>query len=541
MLGIPVVAGMFGVLLPAFGYFPIVGRFDLGWDVFEALVDHPAVPRAAWLSFKVGLCATLISVFVTVWLTSTLSGGRVWRIMTGLLGPFLALPHAAAAFGIAFLIAPSGLLMRLMSPWMTGFDRPPDWLIIQDPAGWSMVAALVLKEVPFLLLLTLAALPSLRADRFLPVAVSMGYTRSSAFVLTIWPRLYPQIRLGVYLVLAYSMSVVDVAQIIGPTTPPTLSVLVVKWMNDPDLTKRMLGAAGAVLQLGLVGAAMVLWWCGEKLTAALYRIVIQRGFRMPFVSGTKAPAATAAVVLVSALLGGIAVIVIWSFAGFWGFPDALPDAMTFRNWERHLDGVLSASVTTAVIGIISVCFALILTIWMFETGRVVPKWLLYLPLIVPQISFLPGIQILALQTGLTQGFIPVLLAHLVFVLPYFVLTLSGAYAAWDRGYAHTAGALGATGLRTLFVVKLPMLIGPILIAAAIAIAVSVGQYLPTLLLGGGRIETLTTEAVTLASGGDRRAIGVFAVAQVFASIVPYLLAICVPLVLWRNRKGMTGA
>jgi putative thiamine transport system permease protein len=93
----------------------------------------------------------------------------------------------------------------------------------------------------------------------------------------------------------------------------------------------------------------------------------------------------------------------------------------------------------------------------------------------------------------------------------------------------------------LFVVKLPMLIGPILIAAAIAIAVSVGQYLPTLLLGGGRIETLTTEAVTLASGGDRRAIGVFAVAQVFASIVPYLLAICVPLVLWRNRKGMIGA
>ena len=41
---------------------------------------------------------------------------------------------------------------------------------------------------------------------------------------------------------------------------------------------------------------------------------------------------------------------------------------------------------------------------------------------------------------------------------------------------------------------------------------SVGQYLPTLFAGNGRVATLTTEAVTLAAGADRRVIGVYAVA-----------------------------
>ena len=44
-------------------------------------------------------------------------------------------------------------------------------------------------------------------------------------------------------------------------------------------------------------------------------------------------------------------------------------------------------------------------------------------------------------------------------------------------------------------------------------------YLPTVLLGAGRVSTLTTEAVTLASGQDRRLLAVFAVLQ---AVVPFL-------------------
>ena len=51
--------------------------------------------------------------------------------------PFLlAVPHLASAIGTAFLLAPSGWLARLASPWLTGWERPPDLLTVNDPSAW---------------------------------------------------------------------------------------------------------------------------------------------------------------------------------------------------------------------------------------------------------------------------------------------------------------------------------------------------------------------------------------------------------------------
>jgi ABC-type uncharacterized transport system YnjBCD permease subunit len=54
------------------------------------------------------------------------------------------------------------MIMRLISPWATGLDRPPDLLIVNDPMALSMMAGLIVKEIPFLFLVTLAALPQTR-------------------------------------------------------------------------------------------------------------------------------------------------------------------------------------------------------------------------------------------------------------------------------------------------------------------------------------------------------------------------------------------
>ena len=235
----------------------------------------------------------------------------------------------------------------------------------------------------------------------------------------------------------------------------------------------------------------------------------------------------------------------WSFAGYWGFPDALPDQFTLRNWQRHGDGALSALAETALIAVSVAGVVVVLTIGCLEaeyrhglkvTARGV--WLLYLPLLVPQTAFLPGLQILFLGAGVEVGRLPVMLAHLVFVLPYVFLSLADPFRAWDARIGTIAAALGASSDRILWQVRLPMLMRPVLTAFAVGLAVSVGQYLPTLLIGGGRVETLTTEALALAAGGDRRAIGVYGLMQTAAALVPFALALALPAVIWRNRKGM---
>jgi len=165
--------------------------------------------------------------------------------------------------------------------------------------------------------------------------------------------------------------------------------------------------------------------------------------------------------------------------------------------------------------------------------------ILYAPLILPQVSFLFGAQVLLVTVGLDGHWAGLIWAHLLFVLPYIFLSLSEPYRALDPRYARTATCLGLSPWRVFLRVRLPMLLKPILIAAAVGFAVSIGEYLPTVFAGAGRLTTLTTEAVALAGGGDRRTIGAFAVLQAALPLIGFALAAAIP-ALWMRFKFAGG-
>jgi putative thiamine transport system permease protein len=545
VLLLPVGAGLVGVLSPAFGWLPALGGTSLSLEPWRALFAWPGLGGAVWLSLATGLGATALSLAITMMICAAWQGTRAFGVIERALSPLLSVPHAAAAFGLAFLIAPSGWIARALSPWATGWDQPPDILITQDPWGLSLMAGLVVKEVPFLLLMTLAALGQVPARRSVLVSQTMGYGRMAGWILTVFPRLYPQIRLPVYAVLAYSCSVIDVALILGPTRPSTLSVQVLEWLSDPDLTLRFQAAAGATLQLGLVLGLLLLWRGGEAVAARLGCACIRRGHR--FARDGAARGLSMGLALIAALTVGLGILglAVWSVAGFWTFPDLLPDQLTWRNWMRQSATVTGTALETVVIGVVATAISIALTVACLEaeyrhglrqTRRAL--WLLYLPLLVPQATFLIGLQTLAIGADLGGMRSTVIAAHVVFVLPYVFLSLSDPWRAWDRRQGLVAASLGAGANRILWRVRLPMLLRPVLTAAAVGFAVSVGQYLPTLLIGMGRVSTLTTEAVALSSGGDRRLIGVYALSQTIMPLIGFALALALPALLFRNRRAM---
>ncbi len=145
---------------------------------------------------------------------------------------------------------------------------------------------------------------------------------------------------------------------------------------------------------------------------------------------------------------------------------------------------------------------------------------------------------LLLRLGLDGTLLAVVWSHVLFVLPYVFLSLADPWRALDPRYARTAACLGASPAKVLLRVKLPMLLRPLLIAAAVGFAVSVGQYLPTLFAGAGRLSTLTTVAVTLAAGADRRVIGVYVFLQSLLPLVLYGLALMLPAAIYANRRGL---
>ncbi|MEM8663096.1 MAG: ABC transporter permease, partial [Pseudomonadota bacterium] len=248
----PVAAGMAGVVLPALGYLPALGNREMGLSVLGAFFQAPGISRSIAVSGLCALVATALSVALTAGILAASFQTRALWLAERLLAPILSVPHAAAALGFVFLFAPSGFLLRLASPWATGLEVPPDVVLLNDPWGWSLIAALTVKETPFLFLMALAAMGQVRADERAAVARTLGYGRIHAFVHGVWPLVYRQMRLPVLAVLAFAASVVDMALILGPTRPATLSVRILGWLQSPDLDGWLLGSAGALVMMALV-------------------------------------------------------------------------------------------------------------------------------------------------------------------------------------------------------------------------------------------------------------------------------------------------
>ena len=541
----PVAAGLVGTWLPAFGILPALGAMTPSMAPWRLLFAAPGLGTSLTLTLGTGFAATLISLAIVVGFLASCHGRRPVVLVRKLLAPLLAVPHVAVAIGFAFLASPSGWAARLVSPWATGWDRPPDIATVPDVYGLALVCGLVLKEVPFLLLITLGALGQVPADRTLAVARSMGYGPATAWLKTVLPLVWPQIRLPVFAVLAYSLSVVDMALVLAPGTPPPLAPRILRWFNDPELGRHFLAAAGACLQFLLVAGSIVLLYGGDRLAARMGRRWIAAGGRGH--SGRIARrAGMAAMLMVFAMgLAGILGMAIWSVARRWRWPDALPSVWTADNWMRQADALAWPGWTTVTVAFAAALIAIALVLGCLENEQrngVAPGsrvlWLIYAPLLAPQIGFLFGVQVLFVAAGLDGTWVALVWGHLLFVLPYVFLALADPWRRLDERYARTARCLGAAPDRVFWRVKLPMLLRPVLFALAVGFAVSIGEYLPTVFAGGGRFATLTTEAVSLASGGDRRVIGVYSFLQALLPWVAFMLAIGVPAWFYRDRRGM---
>ncbi len=546
VLGAPIVLGLAWTILPAFGYLPAIGGTTMTLDPWRALFAAPGFSTALLLTVTTGIGTTVLSLILAVGFCATAVHRPFLLKLRPALAPLLASPPSSMALGLAFLIMPSGWIVRLVSPWATGFDRPPIGLVtLQDPLGLSLIVGLLLKEVPYLVLMIFAASSQVPVSRILATARALGQRPATAWLKAVFPQIYVQIRLPIFAVLAFTLSVVDVALILAPGNPPPLAVLATRWFSDYNLTLYFPAAAAASLQLMLVISGILAWLAMERPVAALGRHWIERGGRSPGTQKLTTTVGTIAVGLGGLGFWSLAGMALWSLAGSWRFPNALPDSWQFSMWRSQADQIGGVVETTAVIGLASVAIAAVLTLACLENEQrhglrtgVAALWFLYMPLLVPQIAFLFGVQVVLIRLGLDGTTFAVVWAHLIFVLPYVFLSLADPFRALDPRYAASAAALRAGKWRVFFAVKLPLLTRPILVACAVGFAVSVGQYLPTLFSGGGRIVTLTTEAVTLSSGGDRRILGIYAVLQTGLPLLAYSFALWAPSLLLRRLRGI---
>src|SRR5262245_33153336 len=109
LLLVPVLAGLLGVILPAFGWMPMIGEQAISLSPWERLLAEPGLGRSIAVSFASGLVTAALSLASVSLLLAGFAGRPLFTWMRRAMSPLLSVPHAASAYGVAFLIAPSGL------------------------------------------------------------------------------------------------------------------------------------------------------------------------------------------------------------------------------------------------------------------------------------------------------------------------------------------------------------------------------------------------------------------------------------------------
>jgi len=207
-----------------------------------------------------------------------------------------------------------------------------------------------------------------------------------------------------------------------------------------------------------------------------------------------------------------------AFARQWFFPQLLPQTWTLEAWERLLSGrsefvqalgnsTLIASVVTIAALILGLPAARAMGLYRFRGKRMI-EFLLLLPAVVPPLAVSMGLTVNFLRWGLAGHWVGVALVHLVPVLPYVVLILSGTFASYDVSHEQQARSLGAKPLAVFRYITLPMIFPGVVVAGLFAFLISWSQYLLTLLVGGGRVMTLPILLFSSASGSNNTTIAV---------------------------------
>lgn len=204
-----------------------------------------------------------------------------------------------------------------------------------------------------------------------------------------------------------------------------------------------------------------------------------------------------AALLAAGLLAPLVPLLLWAVAGEFRYPALVP---SFSGRGLALLGtpaVRSALVTSLLVATSVAVLATLagaaagraLGLYAFP-GRRALQLLLLAPVLVPTLAVTLGIQVFFIRYGLADTVAGVVLVQLVPTVPYASLVMAASFAGFDVASEDAGRVLGAGPLRRLWHVTLPAVAPGLAVAALFAFLISWSEYILTLLIGGGTVQTL---------------------------------------------------
>ena len=211
----------------------------------------------------------------------------------------------------------------------------------------------------------------------------------------------------------------------------------------------------------------------------------------------------------------------------------MPESYTLRTVQEllfvsaNLPALLWSSISlSAIVALLSTATGL-LTARATELYSFRGKTLVHLgsilPLLLPGTVFAMGIQITLIRMGLSDTMAGVVLVHLICAAPYSITILTDVTRALGSRYEEQAAVLGAAPLRAFWEVSFPALLPGILSSFSMAFIISYSQYFTTLMVGGGRVKTISLVLVPYIQSGDRALSSIYSAAFVGSALLVFLI------------------
>lgn len=535
---LPFLMGIVFVLLAAVGITPTWEVISLNWNA-EALRDSIYIKQIVLAFMRANLIG--IVVFMLVFISGYLLSINFNKKYIQTCMYFLAIPHISLALGFSFLLMPSGILFRLIAR-ATHSTEVGHISLIHDSLGISMSVVVVIKLVAFIMFMLLAGLQDYKLQYQVLQSKLLRHNKFQTWLYIIFPQMMPKIFVPFLISIAYAISPIDVASILGHRFPPTIGIMIRTLFNQVQREEFINGNVLCIV-LGIASILSLFLWTGVFYGV---RKILRKGYVCPHkyylsdktilkISKTSFFFFTGIVVVSTILL------CIWSIVIRWDFPDFLPTRIGITNQISYLTRFTSSINHTMLIAMLSTLISLFVSIVILEMLNAL-YWrrqflvlgILLLPILLPSIVYITGVHMFFLYLGINGTLFAMVWVHALRVTPYITLLLYGVFKTYNPYFIIQAKVLGKRYLKTLYTIKLPMLILPIGYAVLIGMLVCVTEYVYAQFIGEGKWETVTLLTISLYSGGNRQ---IMSISGVLLTVLN-LLILMLGLWLERMQKGI---
>lgn len=237
-------------------------------------------------------------------------------------------------------------------------------------------------------------------------------------------------------------------------------------------------------------------------------------------------------VILILFLTPVLVLIGYTAAGRWLFPDLLPSSFSSRAVSFLIEnrGPIAASLCSSMVySLATVLLSFLLSIGparvlaRFEfRAKALIEALLLAPVLVPSIAFAMGVHYIFIKVGLIDTLPGVVLVLGMFSYPYMLRSLTAGFASLPRELWTCAENMGAGNLRIIFEVYLPLLVPATIAGGTVVFLVAFSEYFLVFLIGGGAVDSFTGYLYPFITSSDRSLGAVLSLTFLFPPILLFM-------------------